>query len=112
MPATDTRVAPQEQFHIVLGHRPDFALGDIHADLLIAGHTHGGQVQLPFIGPLTTRTDVPRDWAVGVTDIGDGRTLVVSRGTGLERHHAPRLRFMCRPEIVVIDLHPESVEHP
>ena len=99
-------VGGQETFHIVLGHTPNFSLGKIDADLLVAGHTHGGQVQLPFIGPLLTLSSVPRSWASGVTQIAPDTTLVVSRGIGLERGNAPRLRFLCRPEVVVIDLVP------
>jgi len=99
-------VAPSERFHVVLGHSPDYALGNIGADLLIAGHTHGGQVRIPGIGPLITLSHVPRSWAAGVTTLEGGRTLVVSRGIGMERGSAPRLRFLCRPELVVIDLFP------
>ncbi len=94
------------RFHIVMGHAPDFALANPPADLIVAGHTHGGQVQLPFIGPLITLSDVPRSWAHGVTSFPDGRTLVVSRGVGMERGHAPRLRFLCRPELVYIEVVP------
>ena len=105
--ATDLHVEPTpDRFHIVFGHAPDFALSDVDADLLVAGHTHGGQVRLPGIGPLVTFSRVPRSWAAGRTDLDDGRVLVVSRGTGMERHHAPRMRFLCRPEIVVLDLLP------
>ncbi len=100
--------ADEDRFHIVFGHAPDFALGKVPADLLVAGHVHGGQVRLPGIGPLITFSEVPRSWAAGVTDLGGGRTLVVSRGVGMERGHAPRLRFLCRPEIVVIDLLPQK----
>jgi hypothetical protein len=100
------RVAPSDRFHLVFGHRPDFALGDVRADLLVAGHTHGGQVRLPGIGPLVTMSRVPRAWAAGTTALEGGRTLVVSRGVGMERGSAPRLRFLCRPEVVVIDLVP------
>lgn len=99
-------VAAADRFHLVFGHYPNFARGNVEADLLIAGHTHGGQVRLPLIGPLITLSRVPRSWAAGVTDLGGGRTLVVSRGIGMERRHAPRLRFLCRPEIVIIDLLP------
>lgn len=99
-------VAPADRFHIVLGHSPDFALGRVEADLLVAGHTHGGQVRLPGLGPLLTMSRVPRSWAAGVTSLQDGRTLVVSRGIGMERGAAPRLRFLCRPELVVIDVVP------
>jgi predicted MPP superfamily phosphohydrolase len=103
-----TKVAATEPFQIVFGHYPDYALGDIQADLMLAGHTHGGQVRLPFVGPLLTLSRVPRAWAAGVTDRGGGRTLIVSRGAGMERGDAPRLRFLCRPELVVIDLAPEK----
>lgn len=99
-------VAPSPLFQVVFGHAPDFALNGLDADLLIAGHTHGGQVRLPGIGPLLTLSAVPRSWAAGLTDLGDGRTLVVSRGIGMERGWAPRLRFLCRPQLVVLDLVP------
>jgi len=95
-------------FHIVLGHAPDFSLGNVPADLLIAGHTHGGQVQLPLIGPLLTLSRVPRPWASGRTTLPGNRTLIVSRGIGMERGYAPRLRFLCRPELVVIDVVPRE----
>lgn len=106
--STTTVVPPTEPFQIVVGHYPDYALGDIQADLMLAGHTHGGQVRLPLIGPLITLSKVPRAWAAGVTDRGGGRTLIVSRGAGMERGEAPRLRFLCRPELIVIDLVPEE----
>jgi predicted MPP superfamily phosphohydrolase len=97
-------------FHLVFGHAPDFALHAAPADLLVAGHTHGGQVRLPVIGPLLTFSRVPRAWASGVTRLGHDRTLVVSRGIGLERGHAPRLRFLCRPELVFLRLTPLGPE--
>jgi predicted MPP superfamily phosphohydrolase len=90
-------IVDQEKFHIVLGHTPDFSLGRIEADLLIAGHTNGGQVQLPSVEPLLTLPQVPRSWASGVTEIKPGKKLVVSRGIGMERGDAPRVRFLCRP---------------
>lgn len=93
-------------FHVVFGHGPDFALGDVDADLLVAGHTHGGQVVLPFFGPPLTLSQVPRAWASGRTSLPGGRTLIVSRGIGMERGPAPPLRFLCRPELVVIDVLP------
>ena len=100
------KVEGSNLFDIVLGHSPNFALGDVRADLLVAGHTHGGQVRLPFIGPLVTLSRVPRSWAAGVTTLEGGRTLVVSRGIGMGGGPAPRLRFLCRPEIVVVDVVP------
>jgi len=103
---TSLLLVGSDKFHIVLGHSPNFSLGEINADLLLAGHTHGGQVQLPGIGPLLTLSGVPRDWASGLTEIQPGQYLLVSRGIGLERGNAPRLRFLCRPELIVIYLEP------
>lgn len=98
----------QEKYHIVFGHHPDFSLGHIQADLLIAGHTHGGQVRLPFIGPLLHLSNVPRAWNAGLAEIAPKQFLYVSRGIGMERHDAPRLRFLCRPELAIIDLKPAA----
>jgi len=99
-----------DRFHLVLGHSPNFALGQIDADLLVAGHTHGGQVRLPLVGPLITLSRVPRAWAAGLTELPRGARLLVSRGIGMEGDAAPQLRFLCRPELVVIDLLPERPE--
>jgi hypothetical protein len=93
-------------FHIVIGHSPKYVLGTTEGDLLLAGHTHGGQVRLPLVGALLTMSLIPRRWAAGVTDLGGSRRLVVSRGIGLERGSAPRMRFLCSPEIVVLDVTP------
>jgi predicted MPP superfamily phosphohydrolase len=100
--------APPDRFHLVLGHVPNFALGKIDADLLVAGHTHGGQVRFPWIGPVITHSRVPNAWAAGLTDLPGGGKLLVSRGIGMERGHAPPMRFLCRPELVVLDLLPEK----
>lgn len=102
----DLKVSPSPRFHIAFGHAPDYALLGLDIDLQIAGHTHGGQLRVPGLGPLITFSRVPRAWAAGVTDLGEGRTLVVSRGIGMERGRAPRIRFLCRPEIVVLDVEP------
>ena len=99
-------VSAQDKYHIVLGHVPNYSLGQIEADLLIAGHTHGGQVRIPLLGPVFTLSQVPRSWASGMTSIAPGRHLIVSRGIGMERMNAPRMRFLCRPELVVLDLVP------
>lgn len=103
----DLTISDSPGLHIAFAHGPDFALGDIDADILVAGHTHGGQVQLPFIGPLITFSHVPNSWASGTTTLGPNKTLVVSRGIGMERHNAPRLRFLCRPEVVILHIRPE-----
>jgi predicted MPP superfamily phosphohydrolase len=105
---TNFEVTGTDPYHIVLGHSPNFSLGDIQGDLLLAGHTHGGQFQLPWIGPIITLTAVPNDWASGLTEIQPGQYLLVSRGIGMERGYAPRLRFLCRPELIIINLEPSE----
>jgi hypothetical protein len=100
--------APPGRYHVVLGHAPNFAMGPDKADLMLTGHTHAGQVRLPFLGPVTTMHTVPRRHGGGLSERPHGGKMLVSRGVGLERAAAPRLRFLCRPEIVVIDLLPEK----
>lgn len=101
------KIKATDSFQIALGHHPDYARGPADADLLLAGHCHGGQVRIPFLGPPLTLSSIPRKWTSGAHEIRPGTTLIVSRGIGMERASAPRLRFLCRPELVLIDLVPE-----
>jgi uncharacterized protein len=63
--------------------------------LLLAGHTHGGQVRLPGVGALVTNCDLPRDRVRGLSRWGSS-WLHVSAGLGTSKY-AP-FRFACRPE--------------
>ncbi len=83
---------------LVLMHNPDsFAEVATHqADLILAGHTHGGQVSLPFIGPPI----VPSRYAAGLFHLGKTR-MYVNRGVGVI---PPPVRFRVRPEISVFTL--------
>jgi uncharacterized protein len=92
---------------IVLAHRPDTVLRlvpDTRVDLTVAGHTHGGQIQLPLVGPLTVSSGVPRRVGAGGLHELDGRRIYVSRGVGAERGQAPRLRFGAVPEVALLTL--------
>jgi len=96
------------EFRILMGHAPDYAMGmaEEPIDLCLAGHTHGGQVRLPFIGPLTTYSNVPKDWARGFRRIGIPY-LNVSAGAGSNRRHGlPPIRFNCPTEMTLIELVP------
>lgn len=87
---------------ILLAHEPDFA--DVSAptgrfDLQLSGHSHGGQVILPLIGPPVLPT-FGQKYPVGRYQVG---TMIqyTNRGVGLI---PPRLRFNCPPEITVFTL--------
>ncbi len=71
---------------------------------MVAGHTHGGQVQLPIVGPLTIASRVPRSVGAGGLHDLRGRTIYVSRGVGVERGQAPRLRLGAPPEVAIVTL--------
>jgi predicted MPP superfamily phosphohydrolase len=76
-------------------------------DLYVCGHTHGGQVRLPFIGPIFTSSQLGRRFVMGLYKIGR-TTLYVSRGIGLEGLSAPRVRFLCPPEMTLITIMPNG----
>ncbi|HEX2053758.1 MAG TPA: metallophosphoesterase [Actinomycetota bacterium] len=70
-------------------------------DLLIAGHTHGGQVRFPFVGALVTNSTLPTALARGASRVGDS-WLFVTPGVGTGKY-AP-FRFLCPPEASAITL--------
>ena len=91
---------------ILLAHEPDaikLLKGDT-VDLLVSGHTHGGQVAIPFFGPPITASSVPRHIAAGGLHELHGTPTYVSTGVGRERGNAPQVRFGVRPSIGIIDL--------
>ena len=91
---------------ILLSHEPG-AIGLLEGrpvDLLISGHTHGGQVSIPLLGPPITASTVPRHIAAGGLHELHGTPVYVSTGVGRERGNAPQVRFGARPSIGIIDL--------
>lgn len=96
-----------DDIRIVVSHRPDvidLLAPNSRIDLVVAAHTHGGQVQIPFFGPPIILSGVPRRVGAGGLHELDGNPIYVSRGIGWEHGHAPRVRFLCAPEVSVLTL--------
>ncbi len=97
------KAADPGRLNILLTHVPAFdhtVLDDRH-DLILCGHTHGGQVRIPFVRPFY----LPRysgDFVSGLYRTGPGDTpLYVNRGIGTSVFP---VRFLCRPEITLLRL--------
>lgn len=98
-----------EDLVVLVSHSPDpvLTMSDrLPIDLLISGHTHGGQVTVPGIGPVFGRSDVPRVVAAGGLHLVNGRPVYVSTGVGVERGQAPQVRFRSRPSVGIITIVP------
>jgi uncharacterized protein len=72
-------------------------------DLVVAGHTHGGQVRLPLLGALVTNSTLPTSLARGLSQLRNG-WLFVTPGLGTGKY--ARFRFLCPPEASLIRLVP------
>ena len=94
---------PRDEFSVLLSHTPEIYRLAARADfnLVLSGHTHGGQICLPGRIPITLDSDLPRSmgsgpWAyrnlVGYTSVGVGSSVVP-------------VRFNCPPEITLHHLH-------
>lgn len=101
--------APQNIPQLLVYHSPELMpeASEHGIDLYVCGHTHGGQVRLPFIGPIFTSSQLGRRFVMGLYKIGR-TTLYVSRGIGLEGLSAPRVRFLCPPEMTLITIMPSG----
>ncbi len=92
-------------FRILLHHSPDLAPNacELDIDLHLAGHTHGGQVCLPVIGPVFTGSLYGLKFKSG-RYLLKKMTLYITRGLGLEGLSAPRVRFLCPPEVIMWEI--------
>jgi len=99
---------PPESFKLLLYHTPDLIEPAVvlKIDLYLTGHTHGGQIRLPFYGALITASVFDKKFEKGLYEIMDTK-MYVSRGLGMEGNGAPRARFLSPPEIVVINIKSE-----
>jgi predicted MPP superfamily phosphohydrolase len=86
---------------ILLAHDPA-AFGDLPPGrwLMLSGHTHGGQVRLPWVGPVVNASAAPLKWTHGHIIEGD-RELIVSAGLGTS---GLPIRWRCPPELVELQV--------
>ena len=91
---------------IFLSHSPG-VMREIpdRVSVTFSGHTHGGQICLPFYGAITSNCALPRRYASGLAELY-GKVLYTNRGLGTSR--IP-LRFFCPPEITVVRLESDSL---
>jgi predicted MPP superfamily phosphohydrolase len=83
------------------------ALTNQGADLILAGHTHGGQVRIPGFPALVTNCDIPRRQAQGLSVWqGQRRSALLNVSAGLGTSIYAPVRFACAPEAVVLTLVP------
>lgn len=87
--------------NILLTHYPAHVteMGGRRFDLMLAGHSHGGQIRIPFLGALLL------PWRVGKYDLGhfDTRWGPLYVGSGIGYFYL-KMRFNCRPEVTLIEL--------
>ncbi|HET7539961.1 MAG TPA: metallophosphoesterase [Polyangiaceae bacterium] len=90
------------RLNLVLSHMPDnvYRLGELGASVVFSGHTHGGQIRVPWIGALVVPSRFGRIFDQGHFNV-EGVDLFVSAGIGAGR---PPFRIYCPPEILVVDI--------
>ena len=102
-----------DHFSIALTHAPYMEaiekLTGLGAQVIFAGHTHGGQVRVPIVGALTTNSDLPNRFARGLSGWQfEGKSSVLSVVAGLGNSIFAPVRFFCRPEVRQITLLPKD----
>lgn len=104
-----SELAASQAFTIGLTHAPYLeilrGLTLRGAELIFAGHTHGGQVRVPILGALTTNSDLPNRFARGTSGWSfEGKNTILSVVAGLGNSIFAPVRFFCRPEVRLITL--------
>lgn len=94
--------SPKDVPRILMYHSPELMplASRLGIDLYLCGHTHGGQIRLPLYGALVTSSRLGKRYEMGLYHMG-ATHLYVSRGIGLEGLCAPRIRFLCPPEVIL-----------
>lgn len=105
--------AEDADLNVAVTHAPYLRLLDAMAsdgmDLIVAGHTHGGQVCMPFHGALTTNCDLDTRRAKGLSlHTAGGHTSFLHVSAGLGTSPMAPYRFACRPEATLLTLTPRA----
>jgi len=102
-------LVPADAFRLLLAHTPEMfdEAAKAGIDLYLTGHTHGGQICLPWIGPLVMNAACPREYTRGQWRHGDMQGYT---STGAGSSMLP-VRFGCPPEITVIELAPSQASN-
>ncbi|MBV8200476.1 MAG: hypothetical protein JOZ15_07610 [Acidobacteria bacterium] len=100
--------APADTPRLVVSHTPDVVLeaSQRGIEAVLAGHTHGGQVRLPFLGAVTTRSSLGTYYDYGLFDFAAANqrgitTLFINSGVGTS---LLPIRFLCPPRFAVVEL--------
>ncbi|MBM4086855.1 MAG: hypothetical protein FJ272_18865 [Planctomycetes bacterium] len=101
------RNVPESAFKMVLVHCPDVVdeIAARGADVAFAGHTHGGQIRIPPVGAVITRSTLHPRHASGIFRIGH-TAFHINNGLGSGKW--THLRLFCRPEATIVEIMPSS----
>ncbi|ARN56938.1 metallophosphoesterase [Sedimentisphaera salicampi] len=99
----------EASFRLFLYHSPDLieSIPPGSAELYLAGHTHGGQIALPFYGAIITFSKFGKKYEEGMFERA-GVQMYVCRGVGLDGGGVIKARFLARPELAVFDIVPKD----
>lgn len=89
---------------LLLAHTPDiiYAAAELSIGAVFAGHTHGGQVRIPLVGPPIVPSKFGRRFASGLFHVRE-TSMFVTRGVGMV---PPLVRLFCPPEVAILTLVP------
>ncbi len=92
---------------VVLTHNPDYVerIRDARVDLVLSGHTHGGQIVLPFVGAPVVPSRYGQKYRAGLVQ-GPTARVFVTAGVGTI---GPPVRFRCPPEVALLTLRSQLV---